>query len=126
MDFSFLIVLWIIFLIVQNVSDKKKSPPPPRNTTPIDFEIPNLANDPNFPGEENQIFIDNPKTSAEVREIKLNEFYNQKTFEDSRSATKKFEEAGEKKLPFNLNPESAVNGIILGEILGKPKSLRRR
>ena len=74
MDISFWIVLWIIFLIVQNVADKKKSKPPPNlppqnSSNQNDFEIPMLTNDPNFPNEENQILIQELTQSAEIREI---------------------------------------------------------
>ena len=103
MDFSFLIVLWIIFLVIQNVADKKKSkklPPPDSH----DFEIPTLANDPN------QI------PSAEVRKINLAELYQQKKSDDVE----------QKKSPLEINPDSAMNAIIMSEILSKPKALRKK
>lgn len=134
MDISFWIVLWIIFLVVQNVLDKKKKSklPPTNSENPRDFEIPTLANDPNFPGEENPILIQNPNQSAEVREINLAEIYRQKKSvaqnfspEISEQA-EKFHEVEQKKLPLNLNSETAMNAIIFSEILGRPKSLRRR
>ena len=77
MDISFWIVLWIIFLIVQNVADKKKKSkqPPINSENPPDFEIPTLSNDPNFPDEETSI------QSAEVREINLAGIYRQKKIE---------------------------------------------
>ena len=82
MDMSVIVVIWIVVMIVQNVLEKKKptsNPPPnfPQNNTP-DFEIPTLANDPNFPGEENQIAIQNSTQSAEIREVDLTEIYRQK------------------------------------------------
>lgn len=125
MDASFWIVLWIIFLILQNVLDKKKkSEQPPQNSQlPPDFEIPTLANDPNFPGEENSILIQTPNQAAEVREINLAEIYKQKKSDMQNKFPDKVEE---KNLPLNLNAESAMNAIIFSEILGKPKSLRKR
>ncbi len=134
MDISFWIVLWIIFLVVQNVFDKKKKPkqPPINSKNPHDFEIPTLSNDPNFPGEENSILIETPNQSAEVREINLAEIYRQKksaaqNFSSEISAKdENLNEVEEKKLPLNLNSETAMNAIIFSEILGKPKSLRRR
>lgn len=134
MDISFWIVLWIIFLVVQNVFDKKKKSkrPPIDSENPHDFEIPTLPNDPNFPGEENSILVQTPNQSAEVREINLAEIYRQKTsaaqnFSPEFSAKNKIsDESEQKKLPLNLNPETAMNAIIFSEILGKPKSKRGR
>lgn len=130
MDISFWIVLWIIFLVVQNVLDKKKKSkrPPTNSEISPDFEIPTLPNDPNFPGEENSILIQTPNQSAEVREINLAEIYRQKTSAAKNFSPEvseqigKFNEIGQKKLPLNLNPETAMNAIIFSEILGKPKS----
>ena len=61
MDMSIIIVVWIVVMVVQGALDKKKptsNPPPnlPQNNSP-DFEIPTLANDPNFPSEENYVLI---------------------------------------------------------------------
>ena len=112
MDFSFLIVLWIIFLVIQNVADKKKSKklPPPESNGNLDFEIPTLANDPN------QI------PSAEVRKINLAELYQQKKSE----SVKKSDDVEQKKSPLEINPDSAMNAIIMSEILSKPKALRKK
>ena len=124
MDISFWIVLWIIFLIVQNVADKKKKSkqPPINSENPPDFEIPTLSNDPNFPDEETSI------QSAEVREINLAGIYRQKKIEAQNFSEQpeKIHEVEQKNLPLNLNSETAMNAIIFSEILGKPKSLRRR
>ncbi len=134
MDISFWIVLWIIFLVAQNVFDKKKKklPPPNSENSPQNFEIPTLANDPNFPGEENPILIQTPNQAAEVREINLAEIYRQKKVAAQNVSpeispkVEKLHEVEEKKLPLNLNSETAMNAIIFSEILGKPKSMRRR
>ena len=82
MDISAIIIVWIVIAVIQSVFEKKKptsNPPPnlPQNTSP-DFEIPTLANDPNFPGEENSILIQDTTQSAEVQEINLAELYRQK------------------------------------------------
>lgn len=134
MDISFWIVLWIIFLVVQNVFDKKKKSkrPPINSEIPPNFEIPTLQNDPNFPGEENSILVQDKTQAAEVREINLAEIYRQKKVAaqsfspEISSQAEKFHEVEEKKLPLNLNSETAMNAIIFSEILGKPKSMRRR
>ena len=124
MDISFWIIIWIIFLVVQNVADKKKKSkqPPINSENPPDFEIPTLANDPNFPDEKTSI------QSAEVREINLAEIYRQKKIESQNFSeqTEKIHEVEQKNLPLNLNSETAMNAMILSEIFGKPKSLRRR
>ena len=134
MDISFWIVLWIIFLVVQNVFDKKKKSkrPPTNSESPRDFEIPTLPNDPNFPGEENSILIQTPNQSAEVREINLAEIYRQKKVAaqnlspEIHEQTENFHEVEQKKLSLNLNSETAMNAIIFSEIFGKPKSKRGR
>lgn len=114
MDVSIFVVLWIIFIVVQNIADKKKPRqlPPPDSTNSPDFEIPTLANDP----------------TAEVRDIDLLEIYQQKKSEvqEISEPIKKIEKVEEKKLPLGLNPDSAKNAIIISEILGKPKALRKK
>ena len=133
MDIEFWVVLWIIFIVAQNIFDKKKikqptNIPPNNSKESPNFEIPTLANDPNFPGEEEQILFENPTPSAEVREIDLSGYYRQKKNEVEKIQHEeiKFSEREQKKLPLGLNPESAMNAIILGEVLGKPKSLRKK
>ncbi len=123
MDISLIIILWVIIAIFQAINEKKKTPRPP-NFPPrnpegnIDFEIPTLANDPN--------------SSAEVHEINLEELYNRRKFHaqteknfDSPEVKPKIKTATQQKnFPVDLNPASAMNAIVLGEILGKPKSMR--
>ena len=137
MDMSFFVVLWIIFIVVQNVFEKKKptsNPPPnlPKNNSP-DFEIPTLANDPNFPSDEQIILSPNTRQSAEVQEINLAELYRQKKF-FAQTETKKIspqiqvqevEEVEQKNFSANITAETAMNAIIWSEILGKPKARRR-
>lgn len=124
MDFSFFIILWIVILIVENVFGKKNKQLP--NQSPAEknrnenFEIPTLANDPNFPGENIKIFQDEVKP-AEIR--KFNQNLPKKFFQ--QNFDNKFENP-QKNLNLNLNPESALNAVILSEIFGKPKALRRK
>lgn len=114
MDISIFVMLWIIFIVVQNVADKKKPRqlPPPDSTNSPDFEIPTLANDP----------------TAEIRDIDLFEVYQQKKSETQEISepVKKIEKVEEKKLPLGINPDSAMNAIIMSEILSKPKALRKK
>lgn len=122
MDLTIIIVLWVIVSIVQAINDRKKTPPPipPQDSTGnLDFEIPTLANDPNKP--------------AEVEEINLAEIYRQKKLaaQNLESAkvqpeTKNIVEEETKNIEVNITPESAMNAIILSEILDKPKALRKR
>lgn len=125
MDFSLLVVLWLVFMIAEKVLSKKKNlpPNPTEKSGNADFDIPTLANDPNFPGEDVKIFQDEFKP-AEVRKFNQNSAEN--NFE--RKVEKNFENSSENKksnLPLNLNAESAMNAIIMSEILGKPKALRK-
>ena len=138
MEFGVLAVLWVIIFIAKlfiKPPPPKKKPTPkplPINTTGKgDFEIPTLANDPNFPDESVTIFKDEEKP-AEVREINFTELYRQRKAEVHEKVSARTEEiklhTEEKKssLPLNLTAESAMNAIILSEILGKPKALQHR
>jgi len=135
MDMSIIIVLWIVIAVVQGLADKNKkptsNPPPdlPQNNSP-DFEIPTLANDPNFPGEENSILIQDTTQSAEIREVNLAELYRQKKlFAQTENkivspevqVQNKIPEVSQEKFTLDLTPSATMNAIILGEILSKPK-----
>ena len=123
MDFSLIVILWIAFMVFEKVANKKKKTPP---TQPAEkngnenFDIPTLANDPNFPGEEVTIFQDEIKP-AEVRNFKQN--VAEKNFQ--QDFDNKFENPHEIK-NLNLTAESAMHAVILSEILGKPKALQRK
>ena len=111
-------------MVVEKVAVKKKKLPP--NQPPDEtkgnekFDIPTLANDPNFPGEDVTVFRDEIKP-AEVRQFKQNPA--EKIFE--HQADEKKSPDIQKNLPLNLTAESAMNAIVLSEILGKPKALRK-
>lgn len=123
MDISFVVVLWIIVMIVQAINDRKKTPPPPEippqnSSGNLDFEIPTLANDPN---------------QSEIEEINLAELYRQKKHaaqnlqaNKTQAETKNFVEEETENIEVNITPESAMNAIILSEILDKPKALRQK
>lgn len=121
MDFSLLVIVWIVILIVENVFSKKnkKNLPTDEKNENSNLKIPTLANDPNFPDEEVTIFQDEVKP-AEVRQFKQNvtEKFFQQDFDN------KVENLHEIK-NLNLTAESAMNAVILSEILGKPKALRK-
>ena len=134
MDMSIIIVLWIVIAVVQGLAEKNKkptsNPPPnlPQDTSP-DFEIPTLANDPNFPSEENSILIQDTTPSAEVREVDLAELYRQKKLfaqtenkiSEPEVQQNKIPEVSQKNFTLDLTPSATMNAIILGEILAKPK-----
>ena len=120
MDISFIIIMWIIVTIIQAITDRKKAQPPTQiPPEDLNFEIPTLANDPNKP--------------AEIQEINLAELYRQKKKAAENLAASKvqpedkiFVEEETKNVEVNITPESALNAIILSEILDKPKALRRK
>jgi len=124
MDMSIIVILWVVVMVIQNFADKKKSPPPPPPNLPQDFEIPTLANDPNFPGEEPIIFNPSSRPSAEVREINLAEVYRQKKAAALPEQKNFPQETAQKNFQLELTPSTAMNAIIWSEILNKPKSRR--
>ena len=113
MEISFLVILWVIFSVAQVIFERQR---PPSSTPPPDFEIPTLANDPAQP--------------AEVHEINFAELYRQRKAavksEPKKSQPDLKVEDDSKDFGIDLTPASAMNAIILGEILNKPKALRRR
>ena len=115
MEISFIVVLWIIVTIIEAVTDKKRRAElPPQNS---EFEIPPLANAPN--------------QSAEIRNFDFVELYQQKkraelknSAENIQPEIKPVEEKSGAEL--EITPATAMNAIILSEILDKPKALRKR
>ena len=122
MDITFIIVLWVIISIIEAVGSRKKNPPPqvpPNDSDDFNFEIPTLANAPN--------------KTAEVQEINLAELYRQKKQAAQTSTAAKikpeekiFVEEENKNIDVEISPASAMNAIILSEILDKPKALRKK
>lgn len=117
MELATIFLIWLVVTIIDNLAKRKKRQLPP-NDSP-DFEIPTLPGDPNFPGEEVPIFIENPR-QVEVRQ--KNSPPRQKKV--SAQEVRKVEEPAEFDL--NLTPSKVMNAFILTEILDKPKALRRR
>ena len=117
MELATIFLIWLAITIIDNMAKrKKKRLTPPQNNSP-DFEIPTLPNDPNFPGEEVPIFIENPR-QAEVRP---------KQNPPAQIKAKKISEPREEteELNLNLTPSTVMNALILNEILGKPKAMRK-
>jgi len=118
MELATIFLLWLVVVVIDNLSKRKKRRlPPPQDNQP-DFDIPTIANDPNFPGEEVPIFIKTPR-QAEVRPKNFSAQVKHKPPKQELRT----EETNE--LDLNLTPATVMDAFILNEILGKPKALRR-
>ena len=120
MDFLFIIAMFVIFTIIDNLASRKKPrvPPPQNRDGQPNFDIPTLANDPNLPGEEVPIFIESP---AQV-EVRPKEF----TPPPPKKKVEQIREVNDDELALNLTPSTVMNTFILAELIDKPKALRRR
>ena len=119
MELATIFLIWLVITVIDNLAKRKKRRlPPPQNDSP-DFDIPTLPNDPNFPGEEIPIFIENPR-QVEVQQKKIPLRPKKVSVQEVRET----EESNE--LDLNLTPSNVMNAFILSEILDKPKSLRHR
>ena len=119
MELFTIFLIWLAITVIDNMAKRKKRRLPPPENSP-DFEIPTIANDPNLPGEEIPIFIENP-IQAEVREKNYPPPRKKKI-----SAQEIREDEQKKELELNLTPSNVMNAFILTELLEKPKALRRR
>ena len=116
MELATIFLIWLAITVIDNLSKRKKRRlPPPQNDS---FDIPTLANDPNFPGEEVPIFIENPR-QAEIRP-------RQKVSAQIQSQKISKQEVQAENEELNLTPSTVMDAFILNEILGKPKALRKR
>ena len=118
MELVTIFLIWLVVTIIDNLAKRKKRRLPPPENSP-DFEIPTIANDPNFPGEEVPIFIESPM-QAEVREK------NSPPRRKKISAQEVREVEQTNELDLNLTPSTVLNAFILTELLDKPKALRQR
>mgnify|MGYP006873010845 CR=1 FL=1 len=112
MDFSLFVIIWIVILIVENFVNKKKKNLPPAENNNNNFDVPTLPNNPNFPGK-----------NLNISHVDSNQNVSEKNFQ--RDFNSKFENPQEIK-NLNLTANSALNAVILSEIFGKPKALRRK
>ena len=118
MELATIFLIWLAITVIDNLAKRKKRRiPPPENNSP-DFDIPTLANDPNFPGEEVPIFIESPR-QAEMRPKSKPPAQIQ-----TKASVQEVREETE-ELDLNLTPSTVMNAFVLSEILGKPKALRR-
>lgn len=119
MELATIFLIWLAITVIDNMAKRKKRRLPPPENSP-DFEIPTIANDPNLPGEEVPIFIENP-IQAEVREK------NYPLPRKKKSSAQEIRETEQKnELDLNLTPSTVLNAFILTELLEKPKALRRQ
>ena len=117
MELATIFLIWLAITIIDNLAKRKKRRLPPPEGSP-DFEIPTIPGDPNFPGEEVPIFIENP-LQAEVRP--------KKSSPKKKISEQEVHEAEEtNELDLNLTPSNVMNAVVFSEILDKPKALRRR
>ena len=121
MDVLFIIVMFIVVTIIDNLGKRKKPRvPPPRNPNEQpNFDIPTLANDPNLPGEEIPMVVEIPRP-AEIRPREVQPRPQRNSVQIVR------EENERPELNVEFTPTTIVNGFILSELLDKPKALRRR
>ena len=117
MELATIFMIWLAVVVFDNLTKRKKRRLPPPSDSP-DFDIPTIPGDPNFPGEEVPIFIENPR-QAEVRRKK-----SSPPKKISGQNVREVEE--DKNLDLNLTPSNVMSAFIMSEILDKPKALRRR
>ena len=118
MEMVVIILIWLTVTIIDNMSKRKKRRLPPQNDSP-DFDIPTLGNNPNFPGEEVPIFIENPR-QAEFQPL------NPPPRQKKIPAQVREVEDTANPLDLNLTPSNVMNAFVMSEILDKPKALRRK
>ena len=119
MELATIFLIWLVVTIIDNLAKRKKRrvPPPQNQNDAPDFDIPTIAGDPNFPGEEIPIVLETPK-HAEVRP--------KNPPRPKKSAAQVVRESDDNNaLDLPLTPATAMNALIMAEILGKPKALRR-
>ena len=120
MDVVFIIVMFVVISIFDQLASRKKRrlPPPQNRDGQPNFDIPTLANDPNSPGEEIPLVVELPRP-AEVRPINPSP-------RSSRAETQFVREEKSPEIDVEFTPSTIVNGFILSELLDKPKALRKR
>ena len=118
MDVVFIIVLFVVISIFDQLASRKKRRLPPQNCDDQpNFDIPTLANDSNLPGEEIPLVVEVPRP-AEIRPLNPPR--------TSRAETQFVREEQSADIDVDFTPSAIVNGFILSELLDKPKALRKR
>lgn len=112
MELATIFLIWIALTIIDNLAKRKKRRLPPP-------ESESLPSNPNFPGEEVPIAIENPQ-QAEIRP----QFQPPPPKKITAQAVRETEK--NVQLDLTLKPSTAMNAFMWSEIFGKPKALRRR
>ena len=106
MDIIFIIVMFVVVTIIDNLANRKKPRIPPQ--TPPEFDIPELANDPNL-----------------TVEIRPHEVQPQQSPHPKRNSAPEIQDELP-ELNVELTPSNVMNAFVMSELLDKPKALRRR
>ena len=106
MDILFIIVMFVVVTIIDNLANRKKPRIPPQ--TPPEFDIPELANDPNLTVEIRPHEVQ-PNVPTRPKKISTPEVQNELP-----------------ELNIELTPSNVMNAFVMSELLDKPKALRRR
>lgn len=122
MELGVIFLIWLAITVLDNMVKRKKRrlPPPENQNGSPDFDIPTLANDPNLPGEEVPIFIEN---SPQV-EVRPREYTPPPRPKKISAKVRESDETHE--LNLNLTPSTVLDAFVLTEILDRPKALRRK
>ena len=108
MELATIFLIWLVVTIIDNMSKRKKRLPT-QNDSP-EFEIPTIE------GEELPILLESSR-QAEIRP--------KNPAPIKKSPAQDVIEAETQEIDLNLTPSTVMNALIMSEILGKPKALRR-
>ncbi len=137
--FSIIFFIWIIYSVLEGVVRKKPMPklPSEQDQTQQDsedaiFEIPTLANDPNLqrlpvPSEE-VVQIKRGDSIADVYRRRQEIFRTISENQEQSAEPSNVEDTKSKEktaLKLDLTPTDSMHAMMLSEIFGKPKALRR-
>ena len=138
--FSIIFFIWIIYSVLEGVVRKKPMPklPSEQDQTQQDsedaiFEIPTLANDPNLqrlpvPSEE-VVQIKRGDSIADVYRRRQEIFRTISENQEQSAEPSNVEDTKSKEktaLKLDLTPTDSMHAMMLSEIFGKPKALRKR
>lgn len=138
--FSIIFFIWIIYSVLEGVVRKKPIPKLPsdqdqtqQDSEDVIFEIPTLANDPNLqrlpvPSEEvEQIERGNSIADLYRRRQEIFRAISENQEQSAERPKLQNTQSQEKSaLNLNLTPTDSMHAMMLSEIFGKPKALRRR
>lgn len=134
--FSVIFMLMVVFTFIDGANKKKQTQSPPPSTG-ADLDIPTLANDPNIEVQQEVIVQPQEKIVPRGLTNSVTENYRrryERQKRDIKDEARKEEARKEEALRVErlqdskaaLSSDEALDAIVLSEILGKPKALRRR